>query len=414
MSNENKRSDNLSDQDQTTMSRVEQRQPKKRSKKRIILMILGFLIFLGAGFGTYYASSVKSSLDKAYFATGLGSEKEASTLIKEKKPISFLVLGTDTGTDGGFGSGRDRVGLTDSLMLVTVNPQKETTTLVSVPRDIMTSISGFESSFPQKLNAAYAFREASDDKASLGDGVGTTMETIQKMFNIPINYFAMVNMSGLGDVVDQLGGVKAKSPLSFKFSQDTAHEDGNNLYDFTEGKTSFEYAADGENFKKYDKMDGKAALAFSRMRYQDPQGDYGRTQRQRILLQAIMTKIKSDPSTILNTKFISATTKNIASNMKMSDMLALGSNYMNATKTIDSYTVQGEGEMYDGVSYQRVTTAQRQAITNKLRAALELKPEDTGSEFGSTVTESQIAQVGSADTLFSQFNTKSNENSTSN
>lgn len=377
-------------------------------------MILGFLILLGAGFGTYYASSVKSSLDKAYFATGLGSEKEASTLIKEKKPISFLVLGTDTGTDGGFGSGRDRVGLTDSLMLVTVNPQKETTTLVSVPRDIMTSISGFESSFPQKLNAAYAFREASDDKASLGDGVGTTMETIQKMFNIPINYFAMVNMSGLGDVVDQLGGVKAKSPLSFKFSQDTAHEDGNNLYDFTEGKTSFEYAADGENFKKYDKMDGKAALAFSRMRYQDPQGDYGRTQRQRILLQAIMTKIKSDPSTILNTKFISATTKNIASNMKMSDMLALGSNYMNATKTIDSYTVQGEGEMYDGVSYQRVTTAQRQAITNKLRAALELKPEDTGSEFGSTVTESQIAQVGSADTLFSQFNTKSNENLTSN
>lgn len=100
--------------------------------------------------------------------------------------------------------------------------------------------------------------------------------------------------------------------------------------------------------------------------------------------------------------------------MKMSDMLALGSNYMNATKTIDSYTVQGEGEMYDGVSYQRVTTAQRQAITNKLRAALELKPEDTGSEFGSTVTESQIAQVGSADTLFSQFNTKSNENLTSN
>lgn len=414
MSNENKRSDNLSNQDQTTMSRVEQRQPKKRGKKRIILIILGFLILLGAGFGTYYASSVKSSLDKAYFATGLGSEKEASTLIKEKKPISFLVLGTDTGTDGGFGSGRDRVGLTDSLMLVTVNPQKETTTLVSVPRDIMTSISGFESSFPQKLNAAYAFREASDDKASLGDGVGTTMETIQKMFNIPINYFAMVNMSGLGDVVDQLGGVKAKSPLSFKFSQDTAHEDGNNLYDFTEGKTSFEYAADGENFKKYDKMDGKAALAFSRMRYQDPQGDYGRTQRQRILLQAIMTKIKSDPSTILNTKFISATTKNIASNMKMSDMLALGSNYMNATKTIDSYTVQGEGEMYDGVSYQRVTTAQRQAITNKLRAALELKPEDTGSEFGSTVTESQIAQVGSADTLFSQFNTKSNENLTSN
>ena len=109
--------------------------------------------------------------------------------------------------------------------------------MISLPRDIMTSIDGFEESFPQKLNAAYAFRETADEEATLGDGVSTTITTIQKMFNIPINYFAMVNMSGLGDVVDRLGGIQAVSPLTFDFSQETAHETGNDLYRFTEGKS---------------------------------------------------------------------------------------------------------------------------------------------------------------------------------
>ena len=389
--------------------RADLHQPKRKKGWRIALLVLSVLALVGIGLGTFYASKLKQSIDHSYSTTGLKSEKMSSQLIKDKKPISFLVLGTDTGTTGGFGADRDRSGLTDSLMLVTVNPEKETTTMISLPRDIMTSIDGFEESFPQKLNAAYAFRETADKEATLGDGVSTTITTIQKMFNIPINYFAMVNMSGLGDVVDRLGGIQAVSPLTFDFSQETAHETGNDLYRFTEGKSDYYYAADGEHFKHYKKMDGKAALAFSRMRYQDPKGDYGRTQRQRILLEAIMNKVKKNPTTILNTDFINATTKNIASNLKLGDMLALGSNYMAATKHINSYTVQGEGQMYQGVSYQRVTTAQRQAVTDTVRSALGLSPATTGEEFGSDVTSYQLAQVGSADDQYPEFNTASNE-----
>lgn len=390
-------------------SRSNFHKPKRKKTWRVILFIITVFVLVGVGLGVYYASTLKQSFENSYSSTGLKSEKLATELIKDKKPISFLVLGTDTGTSGGFGADRDRAGLTDSLMLVTVNPEKETTTLISIPRDIMTSISGFEGSFPQKLNSAYAFKETSDNQATLGDGVGTAMATIQDMFNVPINYFAMVNMSGLGDVVDQLGGIQAKSPLTFQFSQDTAHETGGNLYRFTKGDSSFSYAEDGVNFKQYDAMDGKAALAFSRMRYEDPKGDYGRTQRQRILLEAIMNKVKKNPTTILNTKFINATTKNIASDLKMADMLALGSNYMAATKHIESYTVQGEGEMYQGVSYQRVTTAQRQAVTNTVRSALGLKAATTGSEFGSDITPAQLAQVGSADDEYPELNTSTNE-----
>ena len=84
--------------------------------------------------------------------------------------------------------------------------------LFSIPRDIMTSISGFESSFPQKLNAAYAFKAASDNNVSLGDGVSTTIDTIQKMFNFPINYFAMVNMVDLAMLSNNLVACKSSHP----------------------------------------------------------------------------------------------------------------------------------------------------------------------------------------------------------
>ncbi|MCT4381694.1 transcriptional regulator [Leuconostoc suionicum] len=382
---------------------------KKHSSFKLYIILAVVIALLSAsGYAAYYFYSLNNTINKSFSSTGLDSEKKATQLIQDKKPVSFLVLGTDIGTDGGFGTNRSRVGLTDSMMVVTVNPKNETTTLISIPRDIMTSISGFESSFPQKLNAAYAFKAASDNNASLGDGVSTTIDTIQKMFNFPINYFAMVNMSGLGDVVEQLGGVKVKSPLTFAFSQETAHESGKDLYQFTEGSSTFKYASDGENFKTYSKMNGQAALAFSRMRYQDPKGDYGRTERQRLLLQQIISKVKKNPAQVVNLKFINSTTKNIASNLKSEDMLKLGTNYISASKHIVSYTVQGEGETYEGISYQRVTTAQRQAITNKVRSSLNLEAATTGNEFGSNITENNLAQVGTADQLYPENNTDEN------
>ncbi|MDV7738602.1 transcriptional regulator [Leuconostoc mesenteroides] len=392
-----------------TKSRMALFHSKKHSSFKLYIVLAAVIVLLSAsGYAAYYFYSLNNTLSKSFSSTGLDSEKKATQLIQDKKPVSFLVLGTDIGTEGGFGTNRSRVGLTDSMMVVTVNPKNETTTLISIPRDIMTSISGFESSFPQKLNAAYAFKAASDNNVSLGDGVSTTIDTIQKMFNFPINYFAMVNMSGLGDVVEQLGGVQVKSPLTFTFSQETAHESGKDLYQFTEGSSTFKYAADGETFKIYSKMNGQAALAFSRMRYQDPKGDYGRTERQRLLLQQIISKVKKNPAQVVNLKFINSTTKNIASNLKSEDMLKLGTNYISASKHIVSYTVQGQGETFEGISYQRVTTAQRQAITNKVRSSLNLEAATTGNEFGSNITENNLAQVGTADQLYPENNTDEN------
>ncbi|GAK31773.1 transcriptional regulator [Weissella oryzae SG25] len=387
---------------------AKKKHPRKKLIITIILSILGLGIVLGGAYAAYVYNMAHKAVNQTYSSTGSGNERANAALLNSKKPFAVLLLGTDTGTNGNFGSNRDRSGLTDSIMLVIVNPEKKATTIVSIPRDIMTSIPGFESSFPQKLNAAYAFKETADSNASLGDGVGTTMKTIEKMFNVPINYYAMVNMSGLGQVVDQLDGIKVASPLTFTFSQDTAEQYGNNLYHFTKGSTTFKYAEDGSNFSTYTSMNGTAALAFSRMRYEDPLGDYGRTLRQRLILQAIIDKAKSNPTKVLNAKFFNTAAKNIATDLTWNDLLTIGSSYLSASDKITSYTVQGESQMYNGVSYQRLTTNQRQAMTNTVRSALGLKSAETGHEFSSTVSSSDIYSVGLADDLYPSSNTKAN------
>ena len=66
--------------------------------------------------------------------------------------------------------------------------------------------------------------------------------------------------------------------------------------------------------------------------------------------------------------------------------------------------------MYDGLSDQRVTTSQRQTITNKVRTSLYLNPDTTDSEFGSDISQNELDQVGTADELYPESNTSQNLN----
>nr|MWN20584.1 hypothetical protein [Leuconostoc lactis] len=70
-----------------------------------------------------------------------------------------------------------------------------------------------EGLFPQKLNAAYAF-----------GSTATSIKTVESFLNIPIDFYALVNMGGLATMVDQVGGVSVKSPLDFTYSQETARD----------------------------------------------------------------------------------------------------------------------------------------------------------------------------------------------
>ena len=362
------------------------RPPKKpRRRRRIWRWLLALVLLLAVIGGVVFATvlnNVHQSINKMQRSADITKARQVSQVIKDGKPFSMLVLGTDTGA-----LKRDRTGLTDSMMQITVNPKTKTTTMMSIPRDIMMSISGAENTFPQKLNAAFPIA-----------GVGASMLTLQNYLNVPIDFYVLVNMGGLEKLIDQVGGVKVASPLTFTYTPEADTTPA--TYKFFKDQEKFEYAKDGKNFKTYTTMNGDAALSFSRMRYDDPQGDYGRQLRQRLVLKALLKKSASI-STLMNAKFMASISTNVETDMTYSDIMNLAKKYMPATKNQVSDHMQGVGDMYGGVSYQMVPESEKQRVTNKLRQSLDLSAKKTGTQFGSNVPQ---ASLGVAENNLSVIN----------
>ncbi|WP_201331058.1 LCP family protein, partial [Lactobacillus nasalidis] len=141
-------------------------------------------------------------------------------------------------------------------------------------------------------------------------------------------------------------------------------------------------------------MNGAKALAYSRMRYDDPQGDYGRQKRQRQVLTALLKKAES-ATTLLNSSFISSLSKQVQTDLTFSDLTALAKNYMAATKTLKTDYTHGTGYMQDGVSYQKISVSERQRISNLIRKALGLKTKKVSTDSIDTSTSSSSSSTGS-------------------
>lgn len=278
--------------------------------KKVLLWILGIavtLIVIGGGvaaFALHNTTSKIHSMDSSL-------SKVSDTKTSAGKPVSYLLLGTDTGA-----LGRTEKGRTDTMMVMSVNPNTKTTTMVSLQRDTKITIDGMT----EKLNAAYALGDAKQ-----------AMTTVEQLLDIKLDGYLLVNMKGLEQLVDAVGGVTVKSPLTFSYEG----------YSFTENQDVT--------------MNGTEALAFSRMRYDDPRGDYGRQIRQQLVIEAVMNKVKADPKSALNNAFLDAVSDNVRSNISLTSIRDLATKYRDAGETINRDQMTGTGVMIDGVSYQEMS-----------------------------------------------------------
>ncbi|HAT54028.1 MAG TPA: LytR family transcriptional regulator [Lactobacillus sp.] len=292
----------------------------------IIVLILAIV-----GFGAMAYHNINSASNKAYKSAGISKARDTNTVLKDKKPISIMFLGTDTGA-----LGRTYKGRTDTIMIATINPQTKKMLLVSLPRDTMTDIAGYPQDSPAKINAAYAY-----------GGVGTTIKTVQNLLNIPIDYYAMLNMGGLEKAINEVGGVTVTSPLTFTYEGAS----------FTKGQSQH--------------MNGATALKFSRMRYDDPQNDYGRQTRQRLVVQALFRKSVS-VQTVLNPSFLNSIASESQTDLTSSDLVKLAASYRSATKNMTTDHMQGQGQMINGQSFEVVSSTEKQRVTNEIRKSLDL------------------------------------------
>lgn len=298
-----------------------------------VLVVLLVLVIGVTAFATKIYFDVKGSVDKTYETverqeTGVSRKEEVN--LKNKDSFSILLLGVDTGD-----LGRTDTGRSDAIMVATVSPEDNKTQVVSIPRDTYMEIVGYGTF--DKVNHAYAF-----------GGPAMSMDSLEKYLNIPIDHYAAINLKGIQDLVDAVGGVTVNNDLAF--------------------------TSDGKSFDIGQiELNGEEALAFVRMRYDDPNGDYGRQERQRLVIQGIMQKLISINSMTKYQSILDALSDNMKTDMDFSTMQTIALDYRDAFSTIQMDQLQGEGFMQDGVSYQRVSDEELARVQTELKDQMNLQ-----------------------------------------
>ena len=310
---------------------------RKRMIRNVILVIVGILVLTGAAFAAVAFKNMHSATSNMYEKSGATKTRSAASALNSKKPISILLMGTDTGA-----LGRNYKGRTDTMIVLTINPETKKTTMTSLPRDMEVNLPDYPEYSPAKINAAYAYGSSKE-----------AINTVQKYLKVPIDYYVLVNMGGLEKAIDQVGGVTVTSPLTFTYEG----------HSFTSGVSQ--------------KMDGETALAFSRMRHEDPQGDYGRQTRQRLIITALL-KQSASYKTVLNRTFLNSISSEMKTDLTFNNMTKLALNYRNAASTVKSDHIQGTSESIGGQSFEVVSKTELQRVSNIIRDNLGLKRANFG------------------------------------
>ena len=217
----------------------------------VILLIAALVLAVFGAWGW-----VDGKLNKADWLT-TAADTPAST---------WLILGSDE-RDGStnFGGVDDISGYRTDTILVLTKPKSGPSSLISIPRD---SLMNVDDQY-MKINAV---AQLVGKKALVGE--------IEQLTGQKIDHVAQVKFGGLQKVVDALGGVE------LCYDQDV--QDAYSGLNWTAGCHN---------------ADGSTALSFSRMRYADATGDFGRNARQRQVISAIVKKASSK-ETLTNPKMV--------------------------------------------------------------------------------------------------------------
>ncbi|MED0977704.1 LytR family transcriptional regulator [Bacillus paranthracis] len=294
-----------------------------------VLAIVGVFVLGGIAYGYYVYNSVSNTLNTVHKPL----DREKSDKRKEKiditdnKPISILLMGVDQKSTEAARS--------DSLMLFTLNPDKKSMKILSIPRDSYTEIVG--KGTKDKINHAYAF-----------GGINMAVKTVENFLDIPIDHYIEVNMLGFQDIVDAVGGVEVNNDMDFTY--EGIHYKQGNIH-----------------------LNGMEALHYSRMRKLDSRGDFGRQMRQRQVIQAVIKKGASVSSLASYGDVLKAIEKNVKTSLTQDQMFDIQKNYKDCMENSEEIQIPGDGhKAADGIWYYYVSDAAKQDITNKLRAHLEV------------------------------------------
>lgn len=285
------------------------RRSERKKRRRLWLKIpLALLLLIGLGIGAYafyVYQSTKSTIDDMHDPIETIDTQATKEKLKATEPINVLLLGID--------AEEDTRGRSDAIMVMNLNPQTDEINIVSIPRDTRTEIVG--KGIHDKINHAYAF-----------GGAEMSVATVENLLDIDIDYYVSINMDGLVELVDELGTITVDNEIAWSDSK----------YDFPEGVIE---------------MDGDKTMAYVRMRKKDPSGDFGRTQRQRKVIEGIIHEGASVGSIPKFTSMLEILGTNMSTSMDFDDMKKLFSGYRDTRRNVNEYMIAGSGTMIDGIYY---------------------------------------------------------------
>jgi LCP family protein required for cell wall assembly len=211
-----------------------------------------------------------------------------------QKPTTVLFLGVDVvynpADRGKVNADKDAfTGRSDTILIGRLDPLANTLRIIALPRDTQVRISGYGT---QKINAANAI-----------GGPNLALSTVSTFLETPIEHYVVLNVHGLVDLVDELGGITVEVPRRMQYMDWTAKL----KIDLSPGVHT---------------LTGNQAMGFVRFRH-DALGDIGRVQRQEIFLRAVLDKALKPDSWSHLPKLLEIARQFIATDLSAEDMLEM-------------------------------------------------------------------------------------------
>ncbi|MGN1014480.1 MAG: LCP family protein [Butyricicoccus sp.] len=291
---------------------------KKRKIFAIVIAI--YLLIMAAGVGGVYLY-VQHQLNKmgsldTEGLTGQDRADEEIELVEEKESSedisNILLIGEDSRNP-------DEDGRSDTMLILSINQKTNTLSLISLMRDMYVSIPGYEDN---RINAAYA----------LG-GAALLDKTIEKNFGITIDANVAVDFSGFQQAIDTIGGIDLVLT--------------NEEIEYINQGVSTPISSNG-SAQQYVHLNGEQVLAFSRIRYiptkNGTKNDYGRTERQREVIQTAFQSVKGKKWTTL-LKLADELLPLVSTDMKNKQVLKYGYTvWKMGVQNMQTYRIPGDDE----------------------------------------------------------------------
>lgn len=277
---------------------------RRKTKRRIlIVIILIFLFFIGFGAGAFfYVFGGLTTTDLPSDNESLGVSQEAEDASSGSNVTNIALFGVDARDNSDSGRA-------DAIMIMSVNQDQAAIKMISLLRDSKVAVEGHGET---KLNHSYAY-----------GGPTLAVKTINQNFKLDIKEYVTVNFSQLAEIVDAVDGV------NLTLTSAEVNSANSNLD--MDAPSSPRITGSGEML-----LTGDQAVAYARIRNID--SDNARADRQKLVLSAILTRVKEMPASDYP-GFIRDFLATVETSLGYTDLIGLSPIMLKGNLSMEQYTV---------------------------------------------------------------------------